>query len=367
MRILWDFRLFSHGYRDRGVGTFCRAMAHAIKEEYAGRADADADADEIFIWGNHSDVPADCAAYAAQWIPYKPAAWKSDLFVIPFLIMKHRIRLMHYWVAMGPLFRIGMGLFHPCATCMTVHDLGVEFLHNDEFCGHVRHTGYWRVQKMLLPGADVVVCNSQKTKEEVQAFTQGRLRRCEVVYMPVLPRIADAALLGHSAKRMRMFIALGGAPHKNVTGVVQAFSMFIKTHPGFCLVILGNEDLQPPPCDSVFFEGMDRYAYYLDNAAGLVVCSTYEGLGIPPLEAMSRGCPLVASDMPVFHETCGNDAARFVDPHDASSIAMGMSDVADHQEEWVKKSEQGYERYTKMSECTGKQWVELYNSLCAKE
>jgi glycosyltransferase involved in cell wall biosynthesis len=361
MRILWDFRLFSHGYRDRGVGTFCCAMVHAIKEEYAGRAYADTD--EIFIWGNRSDVPADCAAYAAQWIPYKPAAWKSDLFVIPFLIMKHRIRLIHYWIAMGPVFRIGMGLFHPCATCMTVYDLGVEYLKNDAFCSHVRQTKYWRIQKMLLHGADSVVCISQKTKEEVQAFTQGKLRRCEVIYMAVLPRIALSAPLRDSAKRMRMFVALGGAPHKNVTGVVQAFSMFIQSHPGFCLVILGNGDLQPPQCDSVFFEGMDRYGYYLDNAAGLVACSTYEGLGIPPLEAMSRGCPLVVSDMPVFHETCGGTGARFVEPRSPAAIAEGMCDVADHQEEWVKKSKQGFERYMKMSENAGKQWVELYKSL----
>ena len=362
MRIMWDFRLFSYGYRDRGVGVFVRGMARAIMD--AGCRS------EIYIWGSREHVPADLAGYAAHWIPYEKGTWKSDLFMIPIIIIRHRIELFHYWVAMGPVFRIGMGLFHPCATCMTVHDLGVENVHDHDFLEHVRGTAYWKFQKMLLNGADVIICNSQTTRNEVLAFSKNKLHRCDVIYMPMASRPPYAGSGQTNTKRMRMFVTLDGAPHKNVRNVVQAFSIFVKTHPGYCLVVLEtieNEEVPVPAPDAVFFEAMDRYAYYLDNAAGLIACSTYEGLGIPALEAMSRGCPLVASDMPVFHETCGEDAARFVDPNDATSIAEGMGDVADHQEEWMKKSGQGYERYRQMSENAGKQWSELYNSLCAKD
>jgi glycosyltransferase involved in cell wall biosynthesis len=364
MRILWDFRLFSYGYRDRGIGVFVRGMAKAIVD--AGLKG------EIYIWGNRGHVPAELAGYAVRWIPYEKGTWKSDLFMIPFIIIRHRIKLFHYWVAMGPIFRIGMGLFHPCATCMTVYDLGVEHLRNDGYLNHVRRTGYWRIQKILVTKADAVVCISRKTKEEVTAFTKGNLRRCDVIYLPMTPKAAGAegaVLPGKRTQtRMRMFVTLGGAPHKNVPNVVQAFSIFTKTHPGYCLVVLGTveNDATPLPApDAVFFEAMDRYAYYLDNAAGLIACSTYEGLGIPALDAMSRGCPLVASDIPVFHETCGDGAARFVDPSDASSIAEGMHEVADRQEEWMEKSGQGFLRYERMSETAGKQWLELYDSLGA--
>jgi glycosyltransferase involved in cell wall biosynthesis len=360
MRILWDFRLFSYGYRDRGVGVFVRGMARAIMD--AGCKS------EIYIWGNRKHVPAELAGYAARWIPYEKGTWKSDLFMIPFLIIRHRIQLFHYWIAMGPIFRIGMGLVHPCATCMTVHDLGVENVHDHDFLEHVRGTRYWRFQKMLLAGANVIICNSIKTKEEVLAFAKAKIHRCDVIYMPAASRLPQGGSVQNKTKRIPMFLTLAGAPHKNVRNVVQAFSIFEKSHPGYCLVVLGtveNNEIPVPASEAVFFEAMDRYAYYLDNAAGLIACSTYEGLGIPALEAMSRGCPIVASDMPVFHETCGDGAARFVDPLDARSIAEGMCDVADHQDEWMKKAEQGCMRYNRMSENAGKQWAELYNSLCA--
>lgn len=222
---------------------------------------------------------------------------------------------------------------------------------------------------MLLTKANVIVCNSQKTRGEVLAFAKAKIHRCDVIYMPVAPRPPHGGSAQNRTERTRMrtFVTLGGAPHKNVPKVVQAFSIFAESHPGYCLVVLGNvaaDDIPGLKPAAVFFEGMDRYVYYLDNAAGIIACSTYEGLGIPALEAMSRGCPLVASDMPVYHETCGGEgAARFVDPHEPSSIAEGMGDVAGHQDEWTKKSEQGCARYKRMSESAGKQWAELYNSL----
>jgi glycosyltransferase involved in cell wall biosynthesis len=373
MRILWDFRLFSYAYRSRGIGAFCRAMARTIM-------DAETDSDEtagrnceIYIWGNRNCVPADLAGYAKRWIPYEKGSWKSDLFRIPLIIIRHRIQVFHYWVAMGPVFRIGMGLFHPCATCMTVHDLGVQHVHDHDFLDHVRGTHYWGFQKKLLSKASAIVCNSRKTRDEVLALSIGNRRRCEVIYMPVFSRFPQAKPIENARARMRMFVILGGAEHKNVRTAIEAFSLFSKSHPGFCLVVLGNDDKdkemqarEPSAAttpDSVFFEGMDRYEYYLENASGLVACSTYEGLGIGPLEALSHGCPIVLSDMPVFHETC-EGAARFVDPHSASSIAGGMGDVADHQEEWKKRVEEGYERYAKMSQGAGRQWLDLYRSLC---
>jgi glycosyltransferase involved in cell wall biosynthesis len=380
MRILWDFRLFSYAYQNRGVGAFCWAMAKAIIDanrsgDAGSGEDAGGDARrhcDIYVWGNRDHVPAELAGCAAQWIPYDMGTWKSDLFTIPSLIIRHRIQVFHYWVALGPVFRIGMGLFHPCATCMTVHDLGVEHIHDHDFLDHVRGTHYWRFQKKLLDKASAIVCNSRKTRDEVLALAKGD-RRCEVIYMPVTYRLPQAGPAETTRTRIRMFMTLGGAPHKNVRKVIEAFSLFLKSHPGFCLVVLGNDDeataanaREPsaePTLDPVFFEGMDRYEYYLENASGLVACSIYEGLGIPPLEALSHGCPLVASDIAVFHETC-EGAARFVDPHSASSIAEGMGDVADHGDEWIKKSVQGYERYRRMSESAGKQWVDLYRSLC---
>jgi hypothetical protein len=67
-------------------------------------------------------------------------------------------------------------------------------------------------------------------------------------------------------------------------------------------------------------------AALIKNASVLVFPSFYEGFGLPPLEAMSYGCPLVVSRVASLPEVCG-DAAIYVDPYDAQSIAGGIQKV----------------------------------------
>ena len=62
------------------------------------------------------------------------------------------------------------------------------------------------------------------------------------------------------------------------------------------------------------------------NARCLIYPSLYEGFGLPPLEAMACGCPVVVSRVSSLPEVCG-DAAQYVDPNDVESIADGISKV----------------------------------------
>jgi glycosyltransferase involved in cell wall biosynthesis len=63
------------------------------------------------------------------------------------------------------------------------------------------------------------------------------------------------------------------------------------------------------------------------NASLLVFPSLQEGFGLPPLEAMLHGCPVVASSASCIPEVC-SDAAHYIDPGDVDSIAEGMYQVA---------------------------------------
>lgn len=80
-----------------------------------------------------------------------------------------------------------------------------------------------------------------------------------------------------------------------------------------------------------------RYLGYVDNddltdlyqhAAFLLYPSFYEASGLPPSEAMTFGCPVVVSDLPVMHERCG-DAALYCDPHDVASIIAAVNRIID--------------------------------------
>ena len=135
MRILWDFRLFSYGYADRGVGTYTRQLAEAILKENI--------TDLIIIWADKESIPGNMKSWPVKWIPYKPGSWKNDLYTIPYLINKHAIDIYHYWIALGPIHNIGMGIMHPCKAIATVYDLGVELWLDVPFAASKRNTWYW--------------------------------------------------------------------------------------------------------------------------------------------------------------------------------------------------------------------------------
>ena len=74
------------------------------------------------------------------------------------------------------------------------------------------------------------------------------------------------------------------------------------------------------------FVSDDLLRSYYQHAEALVFPSLYEGFGLPLVEAMACGCPVVASDLPVHREIAG-DAAIFCDPHTPTDIAAKMAQI----------------------------------------
>jgi glycosyltransferase involved in cell wall biosynthesis len=86
-----------------------------------------------------------------------------------------------------------------------------------------------------------------------------------------------------------------------------------------------------------------KLAQIYNLASVLVYPSLYEGFGLPPLEAMACGCPVIASGAASLPEVCG-DAACYVDPKDVQSIAEGMDRVLKHEELRWSLIQKGTER-----------------------
>ena len=125
-----------------------------------------------------------------------------------------------------------------------------------------------------------------------------------------------------------------GDSHKNLERLLRGFRQ-IAGAIDHTLVLVGVDECRPDGRsqaggDRILFKGYvsseEKTALYR-NASLLVFPSLQEGFGLPPLEAMLNGCPVVASSASCVPEVCG-DAACYVDPTDVASIAEGMYQVA---------------------------------------
>jgi glycosyltransferase involved in cell wall biosynthesis len=95
--------------------------------------------------------------------------------------------------------------------------------------------------------------------------------------------------------------------------------------------------------DYLGYVNSEELAELYREASCFVYPSLYEGFGLPPLEAMACGCPVVVSNVTSLPEVCG-DAAYYVDPYDVESIAEGMYKVLTDEAMRRNLIEKGLER-----------------------
>lgn len=168
-------------------------------------------------------------------------------------------------------------------------------------------------------------------------------------------------------------------PRKNIEKLVEAFSLIInhKSSVGdLSLVIVGKKGwLYEPILVSPAKYGVEEKVKFLDfvenedlpslyrNALCFVLPSLYEGFGLPVLEAMKHGCPVITSNVSSLPEA-GGDAALYFDPNSASDIANVIEKVITDEklrQEMVKK---GYNQIKKFSwEKTAKETLKVLEDL----
>jgi len=214
---------------------------------------------------------------------------------------------------------------------LTLHDL-IYYRHRTpppEFPAPIRllwrlyHLSWWP-QRMLLDRADAVVTVSETSAALIATH---RLTRRPVT---VVPNAADPPPDPRRLPRTRALVYMGTfMPYKNVETLVRAAALL----PDHELHLMSRIDPADrarltalgPGARLVFHDGADDATYrdVLRGATALVSASRDEGFGLPLVEAMGVGTPLVVSDIPVFREV-GGDAAAYVDPDDARGFARAV-------------------------------------------
>ena len=165
----------------------------------------------------------------------------------------------------------------------------------------------------------------------------------------------------------------GSDPTKNIQSLITAFSLLpdeVRTH--YQLILVGDLDKQGELVRLVKQKGIERHVVYAgvvsdqqliryyQNAALFVFPSLYEGFGLPVLEAMACGCPVVCSNTSSLPEVVG-DAAVMVDPLNVSALADAMCHVLTNSHIHQELRKAGIERSRQFSwEQTAMQTVALY-------
>lgn len=182
----------------------------------------------------------------------------------------------------------------------------------------------------------------------VSEFSRGRLSAALGVppsRLGVLPLGADhlldvspdaGLLAAHGLREGGFVLAVGSAnPTKNLAALVAAWGRI--AHDGVTLVIAGGrndrvfaDDGHADPVGVLRLGAVDdaTLATLYQHALALVFPSIYEGFGLPPLEAMGFGCPVLAAREASIPEVCG-DAAAYLDGTDAGAIGRGLRRLLD--------------------------------------
>lgn len=135
-------------------------------------------------------------------------------------------------------------------------------------------------------------------------------------------------------------------PHKNVRGLITAFRTVARRVPDLELWIVGQREGFKTPEAPIDLTGLEDRVHFtgrvsdadvvamIRGARLLAFPSSYEGFGLPPIEAMKLGTPVLASRVASLPEVCG-DAAAYCQPDDVASIASGI--LALHQDERLRR------------------------------
>jgi glycosyltransferase involved in cell wall biosynthesis len=162
--------------------------------------------------------------------------------------------------------------------------------------------------------------------------------------------------------RRPFFLAVGSLqPRKNLVRLVEAFAQVRLSHPDVRLVIVGPRGFKASSLqETIVSHGLvdavqllgyvsdDELAALYNAAIALVYPSVYEGFGLPVVEAMACGRPVIAANTSSLPEVAG-DAALLVDPFDVSALSAAMERVLANPEEAKVMAGRGRSRVAQFS------------------
>jgi glycosyltransferase involved in cell wall biosynthesis len=202
---------------------------------------------------------------------------------------------------------------------------------------------FWR---MLLPASARrsrrIVAMSEAARGQLDRYYPWCRGKIDIVPHGIEARFSDIAISRKPSASPAFILAVSTlGPHKNYERLLEAYARYRVAHPTVRLVVAGIKGTQTDrlaelrdrlglTSDVTFTGWIPREALYelFERATAFVYPSSFEGFGIPVLEAMAAGIPTACSAIPSLLEIAG-DGAHFFDPNDVGEIAAALADVTD--------------------------------------
>jgi mannosyltransferase len=248
---------------------------------------------------------------------------------------------------------------------VTVHDFTYErHMHGPKQWAHT-------VQKnAAIRAAQAIICNSESTKQDLLEFIG--VAPGQSVYVTHLAASAAFQSLGSGVKSHVPYVLFVGqrAGYKNFNLLLAAMAFL----PGFELLCVGGGLIRPDELNGISelvtsrlrhlgFVADEKLNELYNHAVCLVYPSTYEGFGIPVLEAMSAGCPVVSVNCAAVMEV-GGHALIVVDELDPSLMADAiLKTLSSERGEFIKRGFEVAKNYS--WDKTHSKTLEIYRSLGA--
>ncbi len=306
--------------------------------------------------------------------------WLWENMELPVLSRRDRVNILHVPAFAPPFIK-------SAKLVVTVHDLIGMLFPNQLRWPSAFYWGKWL--PFALRRADAIIADSENTRQDLMTGLGIAEEKIHVVYLSghegFTSQIAPAQVEQVRTKygiREKYFLFVGTIePRKNLDRTIEAFASFLKAkkHDARCqLVVVGSKEFGHGKffqslsakfgvtLDDVIFTGYASHeelnALYC-GAEIFIYPSLYEGFGIPILEAMASGTPVLTSTKTSVPEVAG-DAAVLVDPYNVQAICEGMLNMSGNEALRRDLVQKGFERIQQFSwKETSRKTIEVYRSL----
>ncbi len=369
MRIGIDARLWS----ESGVGRYIRNLVFSLS-----KIDKDNEYFLFFLKKNLGQkLPKNFTEVEANFNWYGV----SEQIKFPKLLKKYHLDLVHF-----PHFNVP--IFYAGKYVVTIHDL-IHQHHKmkrvttlNPLIYQIKHFAYTKAFKTALKKSQAVITVSNFVKGQLVDEMKISAKKITVTQEAVEKDLVDLTkkvsesdikktLVKFNIKPPFIFYVGNAHPHKNVEGLIKTFLEVRKNFQYLQLVLSGNDHYfwqrikKEFQHKDIIYTGFvsEKELVALYKSAQCYVCPSFEeGFGIPLLEAMACGCPVVSSNAASLPEV-GADAAIYFDPRNISDMNEKISQILTNQQSRKQLIEKGFNRYKQFNwEMLAKQTLGVYKT-----